>query len=82
MSSENKSGAGSIQSGNFQVRVHRDRCIGAGHCATYAPDVFAQDASDGLVILLNENPPADQIDLVKDAESHCPSGTIEIVAKS
>jgi ferredoxin len=62
-----------------KVIVHVDKCIGAGHCVGAAPDVFAQGDSDGLVILLLDNPStAAQRDAVRSAAHACPSLAIEI----
>jgi ferredoxin len=62
-----------------KVIVHVDKCIGAGHCAGLAPEVFAQGESDGLVVLLIDRPstPAQQ-DAVRSAAHACPSLAIEI----
>ncbi|MFB6806940.1 ferredoxin [Streptomyces sp. NPDC056387] len=41
-----------------RLSIDRERCIGAGMCAMTAPEVFDQDPGDGLVLLLDAEPPA------------------------
>jgi ferredoxin len=55
-----------------KVVVDRTVCIGAGQCMRLAPDVFGQD-EDGLVVLLNSEPPPDAHARVSDAILACPS---------
>lgn len=62
----------------MKVIVHVEKCIGAGHCASVAPGVFAQGEDDGLVVLLVERPSADQHEAVRSAARLCPSLAIEI----
>jgi len=61
------------------VKIHRERCIGAGHCVQCDPDVFSQDEDDGIVILTNPEPSPAHYDAVKEAEQRCPSSTIQVV---
>ncbi|CAJ62651.1 putatite ferredoxin (partial) [Frankia alni ACN14a] len=44
-----------------------------------APDVFDQRDDDGIVILLDANPPADQHDNVRRAAAVCPAAAIEVL---
>ena len=44
----------------------------------HAPDIFYQRDDDGVVILLDENPPAEQADNVRKAEAGCPALAIHI----
>lgn len=60
----------------MELRVDRERCIGAGMCALTAPAAFDQDDSDGRVLLLN---PATDPGSVREAVRVCPSGAITIV---
>jgi ferredoxin len=64
--------------GGFEVVVHQDRCIGAGHCAAHAPQVFTQDEEEGLVMLKDAQPSADRRDAVVSAARLCPVSAIEI----
>lgn len=44
----------------------------------HAPDVFDQRDDDGVVILLEEDPPAEHADNVRKAEAGCPALAIHI----
>ncbi|PXX66722.1 ferredoxin [Nocardia tenerifensis] len=60
----------------MEIRVDRERCIGAGMCVLTAPDVFDQDAEDGRVLppdsAFTEDP------AVREAALVCPSGAITV----
>jgi ferredoxin len=59
----------------MRVRVDRDLCVGAGQCL--ASRVFDQ-AEDGLVVVVEENPsPADR-DGVRRVTALCPTSAILI----
>ena len=62
----------------MRVVVDRDLCIGAGQCVRAAREVFAQDPSTGLVIVLEECPSAALRKAVEDAVDHCPVRAITI----
>ncbi|RSM70922.1 ferredoxin [Actinoplanes sp. ATCC 53533] len=62
------------------VRVDRDRCVGAGNCVLTLPAVFDQDEDEGLVVILDPQPPADDAELVARAVQLCPSGAISVAA--
>jgi ferredoxin len=63
----------------MQVKVDRDVCIGAGNCVLTLPKVFDQD-EEGLVALLEPEPPDGDAELVGRAVRLCPSGAISIAA--
>lgn len=63
----------------MKVTVDTGRCVASGQCALLAPDTFDQRDDDGVVSLRNDNPPADQHDLVHHAELACPSGAITVL---
>lgn len=63
----------------MKVRIDRTRCIGAGHCARTVPEVFDQDDREGLVVLIDAEPPAHLADEVRKAARLCPARVIEIV---
>ncbi len=44
----------------------------------HAPEVFDQRDDDGVVLVLDENPPADQAESVRKAEAACPASAIHI----
>ncbi|MEU9710932.1 ferredoxin [Streptomyces sp. NPDC047967] len=58
------------------VRAERGRCVGAGQCVLAAPAVFDQSDEDGLVVVLTEEPEANQVDAVRGAVWACPSGAL------
>jgi ferredoxin len=62
----------------MRVRVDEDRCVGAGQCVLAAPDVFDQSDDDGIVVLLQERPPAELHDDVRQAARVCPALAIEL----
>jgi ferredoxin len=44
----------------------------------HAPELFDQRDDDGVVVLLNENPPAEQADNARKAAAGCPALAIDI----
>jgi ferredoxin len=61
----------------MRINVDMRRCIGAGQCVLAAPDVFDQD-DDGLVRVLAPQPGVEHEESVRQADLHCPSGTITL----
>ena len=64
----------------MRVKVDRDVCVGAGNCVLTLPKVFDQDQQEGLVTLLEPEPPDEDAQLVGRAVRLCPSGAIRIAA--
>jgi ferredoxin len=62
----------------MKVTVDQDKCISSGQCVSHAREVFDQRDEDGVVVLLNENPPADQAENVRRAAADCPAHVIDI----
>lgn len=62
----------------MKITVDQDRCCGAGTCVLLAPDVFDQRDEDGIVVLLDVQPPAELHGAVREAASVCPAGAIEL----
>jgi ferredoxin len=62
----------------MKVTVDLDKCVGAGQCVLAAEDVFDQRDDDGMVVLLNPNPPAERAADVKEAAAVCPSLAITV----
>jgi ferredoxin len=62
----------------MKIIIDQDKCVAAGQCVMAAAEVFDQRDEDGIVVLLNDNPPAAQADDVRDAASVCPALAITI----
>ncbi|GGK78050.1 ferredoxin [Mangrovihabitans endophyticus] len=62
----------------MKVFVDQDKCVAAGSCVTAAEDVFDQREEDGVVVLLNPNPPAALANAVREAAAVCPAMAIEL----
>ena len=61
----------------MKITADTDTCLASGQCAMLAPDTFSQ-TDDGTVVVLNDQPPADQHDVVRQAVLTCPSGAIRL----
>jgi ferredoxin len=57
----------------MKVTVDQDRCVASGQCVLLAPDVFDQRDEDGIVELVEERPPSDRQEDVRQAARVCPS---------
>jgi ferredoxin len=64
---------------SVHIDVDRDVCVGAGNCVLTLPEVFDQD-DDGIVDLLQSDPPDSEGPMVGRAVRLCPSGAISIEA--
>jgi ferredoxin len=62
----------------MKVRVDEDKCCSAGTCVVLAPEVFDQRDDDGIVILLDAQPPQQLHATVREAASVCPGAAIEV----
>jgi ferredoxin len=62
----------------MKVIADQDKCISSGQCVLNAAEVFDQRDEDGVVVLRNENPPAELGDEVRKAAAACPSQAIRI----
>ncbi|MBN9747783.1 ferredoxin [Amycolatopsis sp. A1MSW2902] len=60
----------------MHVKIDDKRCIAAGQCVLNAPQVFDQRDEDGIVELLDENPPPDQHNATRLAARLCPAEVI------
>lgn len=63
----------------MHVTIEEDKCCGAGQCVLAAPEVFDQREDDGIVILLDPQPPAAQHGNTRQAAAVCPAAAIGIV---
>ncbi|MFI6742929.1 ferredoxin [Nonomuraea sp. NPDC050451] len=62
----------------MKITVDEAKCCGAGQCVLVAPEVFDQRDEDGIVILLDAEPPAEQHSLAREAAQVCPAAAILI----
>lgn len=62
----------------MRVSVDGSRCQGHTLCSMIAPDSFVLDDVDGHASPVNEEVPADQEDVVKEAAHSCPEQAIVI----
>jgi ferredoxin len=62
----------------MKIVIDEDRCVAAGQCVAAAPDVFDQREDDGVVVLLDEHPPAELAGDVREAAAVCPALAIRI----
>ncbi|RBM16247.1 ferredoxin [Prauserella sp. PE36] len=62
----------------MRVEVDEDRCCGAGSCVLVAPEVFDQREDDGVVVLLDAEPPGQVHGGVREAADICPAGAIAL----
>jgi ferredoxin len=62
----------------MKVSVDTGKCVASGQCVLAAADVFDQRDDDGVVILLNEDPDAEQYEAVRLAAQMCPASVISV----
>ncbi|PWI45706.1 ferredoxin [Streptomyces sp. ICBB 8177] len=62
----------------MRVTVDQDKCVGSGQCVLAAERVFDQRDEDGVVILLDAQPPAELHEDVRQAAVVCPALAIEL----
>ncbi len=62
----------------MRVTVDQDRCVGSGQCVLAAERVFDQRDEDGIVVLLDEAPPAELDADVRQAAEICPALAIAL----
>jgi ferredoxin len=63
----------------MKVFIDQQKCVAAGQCVLYAPNVFDQREEDGIVILVAENPlPPEEAENVRQAAAVCPALAIRI----
>jgi ferredoxin len=59
------------------VIVDQDACICSGQCVLAAPAVFDQ-SDEGFVLLLDDDPPAELSEDVREAAATCPALAITV----
>ena len=59
------------------IEVDARRCLSSGYCVELAPELFTRD-EDGLVVLLQPNPPAALLEAARMAAAACPAAVISL----
>lgn len=62
----------------MRIQADQTKCIGAGQCVMTAPDVFDQREDDGVVQILNTQPPAEHQTAAREAAALCPAAVITV----
>lgn len=62
----------------MRVQADRDVCIQAGNCVMSAGAVFDQD-DNGIVVVLVDEVPADELDHAREAVRLCPSQALRLI---
>lgn len=62
----------------MKVFIDQDKCVASGQCVLTADHVFDQRDEDGTVVLLDDTPPADRADDVRQAAAVCPALAIRV----
>jgi ferredoxin len=61
----------------MKVSLDGESCVGSGQCVAMLPAVFAQN-DDGISYVIDEHPPADLEERVREAWDSCPVMAIRI----
>lgn len=64
----------------MRIIVDQDACVSSGLCVLTEPAVFDQN-DDGVVVLLDQCPPPELHDAVREAESLCPAAAITVIER-
>jgi ferredoxin len=67
-----------VKDPQMKVTVDQDVCASSGNCVMNAPEVFDQRDEDGVVVLLNESPSAQDAEGARRAAAACPALAIHI----
>lgn len=62
----------------MKIFIDQEKCVAAGQCVLYAPNVFDQREEDGIVFFVNENPGPEEAENVRQAAAVCPALAIRI----
>lgn len=62
----------------MKIEADEEKCIGAGQCVLTAPSLFDQREEDGVVIVLNDTPPASEVADAENAVALCPAAALLI----
>ena len=62
----------------MNVVIEQEKCVASGQCVLAAADVFDQRDEDGIVVLLDANPPGERLADVRQAAAVCPALAITV----
>lgn len=62
----------------MKVTVDQDACASSGNCVMQASAVFDQRDEDGVVVLIDDNPPVVHAVATRRAAASCPAQAIHI----
>jgi ferredoxin len=62
----------------MRITIDETRCIAAGQCVLNAPELFDQRDEDGIVVLLEGNPPEAEQPAARLAAQLCPAQVITL----
>lgn len=62
----------------MRVEVDVPKCVASGQCVVLAPGVFDQREEDGTVVLLDDAPPVELHDAVRESATGCPVAAIRL----
>ncbi|GCB53082.1 ferredoxin [Streptomyces sp. NL15-2K] len=65
----------------MHVELDEPKCVASGQCVMAAPEVFDQRDEDGIAFVLDDKPPADSLDDVREAVAICPAAAIRLVER-
>ncbi|WP_435108568.1 ferredoxin [Nocardiopsis synnemataformans] len=68
---------------NNRMRVELDepKCVASGQCVVAAPDVFDQRDEDGVAVVLQDTPPDEVLEDVREAVAVCPAAALRLVGE-
>lgn len=67
-----------VKKGDIEIKVIRDKCIGAATCVVYAPSTFDLDEDNIAIIKKGE---WDRLEKIVAAAQSCPVLAIEVLVK-
>jgi ferredoxin len=62
----------------MKIQADTSVCVASGQCALLAPETFDQRDDNGIVVLRDDEPPAEHQDTVRLAVLTCPSGALSL----
>ncbi len=67
-----------VKKGDIEIKIIREKCIGAATCIVYAPSTFDLDKAN-IAIIKNEE--WDRLEKIIAAAQSCPTVAIEVYQK-